>query len=172
MKTGQYSVEDQIDAVTVSSTMMQPMEIYRLAPRVVKIFLPVLGVQSVLRQTVGKLSGAKTDRDQLLKLFMMIDVAQFMPVLGEILAALSLPENAKLPQELLSRTQLHVRDDEGQLCIKQLGTEAEINDAFRGKFMRMLKVMWFAAAFNFADFFPGGSPSGPINSSEPPMVNH
>lgn len=162
MKTGQYTIEDKIDDVTVSSTMFNPLEVYRIAPRVAKIFLPILSAQTALASLASKAGVPDMDKMQLLK---MIDVKQFMPLAIGILDQLSTAENAKLPQELLARTELHMRDADGKLRIYQLGTDSEINDAFRGRIMLMLKVMWFAASFNFADFIGGSGQTDRISSS-------
>lgn len=162
--TGQFTTEEEIDGIKVRSQMLEPMEVYALAPRVVQMFLPVLGMQGALKQIASKAGGA--NKADLMKMFMTIDVVQFMPLLSKVIAELGKPENARLPQELLCRTSIVVRDAAGALVIKQLSSVQDINDALRGKFMLMLKLMWFAASFNFADFSFGEAPSAPINSAQ------
>src|ERR1700687_1122960 len=106
MQTGQYTIEDEIDGVKISSTLFQPLEIYRLTPRVVRLFVPVLQLQDgfkriapiLLKALHGKEGVSTVDAMAALKL---IDMAEVEPVIKAIMDGLSMPENARLPQELL-----------------------------------------------------------------------
>lgn len=169
-QTGQYTIEDEIDGVKISSTLFQPLEIYRLTPRVVRLFVPVLQLQEgfkriapILMKALHGKEGISTD--DAMAALKKIDLAELQPVISAMMEGLSLPDNARLPAELLQRTQLMERDDSGSMKVKQLTSEADINDAFRGRPSLMLKAMWFAAVFNFGSFFRGGRPSAPTNNS-------
>lgn len=172
----QLTHNEEIDGVKVTHTTFQPMEVYRLGPRVAKMFIPVLSLQDAFRRLAPILMKALKGKDALsdadvTKALSQIDMTELAPVASMMLDELSKPENARLPVELLRRTQLRERDEDGRLKTVQLTNEAEIDDAFRGRVKLMFKVMWSAAVFNFADFFPGGQPSARTKDSEIEATN-
>ncbi len=145
--------EEEIDGITFISEQMDPLELYPLVPRIIKIVAPLLqhfgsidpgALKSLLKQDVGKLT----------------------PILTALGSALGEKENANLPQDLLRRTQMQLIGDDGEVVRYSLLNTKEINRAFKGRFFTMLKAMWFSLGVNFDDFFAGGSESNPSKESK------
>ncbi len=150
----------EIDGFKVVSHQMAPLSLYPLVPRVLKIVSPMLSQMGELMslKDLGEAGIEKLLKDPkgLLKV---------QPLFIHLANALGDPVNARLPQELLARTVIHLPNEEGETVKRELGSDSDINKAFRGRFLTMLKCMWFAIGVNFADFFDGDSENAPSKDS-------
>lgn len=147
--------ENEIDGLTFVSHQMDPLELYPMVPRILKLLAPVLPHISAIG---GGLNAKAIER-----LFAQ-DAGKLAPIIAAIGEGLGAKENANLPLELLKRTVVMLPDpdpdDEDAKPKRQsLVTAKEINAVFRGRFVTMLKAMWFALGVNFDDFFAGSSGS-------------
>ncbi len=167
---GQYTTDTEIDGVKISTTLFGPLEIYRLTPRIVRLFVPVLQLQDSFRKIAPILMKALNGKDGIdqtdaMKAMTLVDAREFEPVIATMMDGLGREENVRLPMELMCRTTLMERNSEGAMTLKQLTSAADIDDAFRGRPLLMLRVMWFSVVVNFGSFFRGGRPSAPTSNS-------
>lgn len=148
------SDEREIDGLKFISYQLDPLELYPLAPRIIKCLAPVLPFVASL--------GGGLDAKAIEKLFAQ-DASKLAPILTAFAEGLADEKNAKLPLELLKRTVVELpNDDEEKPPTRQsLTNTKEINAVFRGRFFTMLKAMWFALGVNLSDFSPGGSGETP-----------
>lgn len=173
MATPNYRPEEtsEIDGFKVITTHMEPLKLYPLAPRIVKIVAPMLGQVGQLISSRAKRAKGEDPGKAIQRAIseLMVDpkaLDQFAPIIMHLGSCLAEPDNAKLPLELLADTTIDIPDEDGEPERHTLATAKDLNEAFRGRFLLMLKCMWFSMGVNFADFFAGGSPSGRIKSSE------
>lgn len=151
----------EIDGFRVVTTHMAPLKLYPLAPRVVQIIAPMLGQAGALITSRAKRTKGEDPNKAIQRAIveLMVDpkaLDQLTPIMMHLGGALAAPENAKLPLELLADTTIDIPDEDGEPERHTLTTAAELNEAFRGRFLLMIKCMWFSMSVNFADFFPGG----------------
>jgi hypothetical protein len=146
----------EIDGLKFTTQVSDPLELYPMVPRVLKIVAAVLPHISAL--------GGGLTKDAIERMFSK-DMGTLAPVLAALGEALSAKENATLPQDLLKRTTVALpvesddEDDDGEVKTRQqsMVSPKEINAVFRGRFFTMLKVMWWTLGVNFSDFFSGSS---------------
>lgn len=152
---GKDSQDTEIDGLKFTSYQLDPLELYPMAPRILKLLAPVLPFVASL--------GGGLNAKAIEKLFAQ-DVGKLAPILTALGEGLGAKENANLPVELLKRTVAYLPDpddDEAEPKARSLTTAKDINAVFRGKFFTMLKAMWFALGVNFEDFSNGSSGSEP-----------
>lgn len=159
----------EIDGIKITTIPLAPVTVgkalglYTLAPRVMKLVMPLM---SNIGSLVGVLGGAKNlseaEIEKKIEALMKDPkgVERLAPLLEGLAVGLSLPENASLPAELLCRTQADVVCTDGKVRRVDVNTAELINEHL--DFMTLLKVMWFVAGVNFGGFFTGASPADPI----------
>lgn len=159
MAHGKSSESTEIDGLKFYTSQMDPLELYPMAPRILKLIAPILPYIGAIG---GELNAAAVEK------LMKEDVSKLSPILTALATALAEKENANLPQELLKRTQVSLpvdSDDEDEDAPKtrnqSMVNPKEINAVFRGRFVTMLKVMWWSLGVNFSDFFSGSSGKNP-----------
>jgi hypothetical protein len=153
---------EEFDGLKFTTVAMDPLELYPMVPRVLKIVAAVLPHVSAI--------GGGLSKEAVEKLFKS-DMGKLAPVLAALGEALASKENATLPTDLLKRTTVALPvesddDDEDEETTPKVRQQSmvsakEINAVFRGRFFTMLKVMWWVLGANFADFFSSGSGSNP-----------
>jgi hypothetical protein len=100
---GRESEEREIDGLTFVSHQMEPLELYPLAPRIVKIVAPMLPHLQAMAGSIGEgLTG-----DMLEKLLRQ-DVGKLSPMLMALGEALAAKETASLPMDLLKRSPIQM----------------------------------------------------------------
>lgn len=113
-----------IEGLKVTTTQLPPMRALPLSKKLVRLCAPILAAG-------GNLTNLDVD------------------TLATALDGLSDDDTSKLARQLLSGTTV-IRDGQNHSLLD----DTQINGAFAGMFVAMLKVMWFAIEVNF---FPPGT---------------
>lgn len=162
----------EIDGIKITTIPLAPVTVgkalglYTLAPRVMRLVMPLMGQLGPLLGVLGgvRKDGAvdETEIEKRIEALMKDPkgVEKLAPLLEGLATGLSLPENASLPADLLCRTQADVVFPDGKTRRVDINTAEMINEHL--SFFTLLKVMWFVAGVNFGGFFGGASPNGPI----------
>ncbi len=124
-----------IGGFEVSTTRLPPTRALRLAPKVMKIFLPALRLQGMS---------------------LMTDGADLVARLGELLATLDDSTLELLYSELLSETSIVMPDEHDRMVSVELSSAQMIDIAFGGLdngLTLLVQVMIFAGEVNFKRSF-------------------